>query len=81
MLPLLRGATNAANRRNRAAAGMVRSPAPAHTYRMLTLAKTALLVAAQFPLNAFLQDEGVPGDTPEIHQRCPDQAAGEATAM
>src|ERR1700758_972245 len=32
---------------------------------MLNLAKTALLVAALFPVTAFIQDEAAPGDTPE----------------
>lgn len=36
-----------------------------HTLDMLTLAKTALLVAALLPLTAFVQDEAAPGEKPE----------------
>jgi Cytochrome P460 len=41
------------------------NPIRQHTACMLTLAKTALLVTALFPLTAFIQDKAAPSATPE----------------
>jgi hypothetical protein len=65
MLRLLSQGTDAANRRNCAAGGIVRKQAQRDTCSMLTLAKAALLVTALLPLTAFIQEEASSGSSPE----------------
>src|SRR5271170_7699027 len=65
-LRLTRKGNNAANRRNRAVAGLVCARARRDTAPMLTQAKTALLLATLlFPMTRVIEDAESPSTGPE----------------